>query len=307
MNVPSALVCTRDRPESLLQAVRSLLRREDEPFELLIIDQSDGDATERALAPLRSDSRLRYVRSRAAGKGAGINEGLRLAHGEVVVCTDDDCEAPPNWVTDMARVMIAHPRAAVVFCNVAAAPHDRAAGYVPAYNRTTDRVLTSVADAKRGLGLGAGIALRRSAVLAFGGYDEMFGPGSMFRSGDDWDISLRALLNGWQVYDTAGVSILHHGYRTFTEGKTHALRDWIAIGALCAKPIAAGRLSVLPLAIWLFVVEALWPPISDILRLRRPSGLSRIRGFVRGFADGLRTPVDRNTLTFRRAQALVLP
>ena len=200
---------------------------------------------------------------------------------------------------DIARVMDAHPSVAVVFCNVLAPSHDRSAGYVPAYERRSDRLLSSLVEARKGLGLGAGMALRRDAVLGFGGFDETFGPGSRFRSGDDWDISLRALLGGWDVYDTASVAILHHGFRTLAEGKEHALRDWIAIGALCAKPLRAGHLRALELALWLFVGEALWPPVHDLLRLRRPSGLSRIIGFVRGFADGLRTPVDPKTLLFR--------
>jgi hypothetical protein len=44
-----------------------------------------------------------------------------------------------------------------------------------------------------------------------------------------------------------------------------------------------------------------WPPVRDVMRLKRPSGLSRIVGFVRGFAGGLRTPLDRKTLLFRPA------
>jgi GT2 family glycosyltransferase len=185
---------------------------------------------------------------------------------------------------------------------VTADSYDTSAGYVPAYERRTDRVLTSVGDARRGIGLGAGMALRRDAILALGGFDETFGPGSRFGSGDDWDLSLRALLGGWQVYDTAELSIVHHGFRTFSEGRAHALRDWIAIGALCAKPIRALRWSAVTVAVWLFSAEALWPPLRDLLRLRKPSGASRITGFVRGFVHGLRTPVDRATLVFRTAR-----
>jgi glycosyltransferase involved in cell wall biosynthesis len=301
MSSVSALVCTRNRPDSLLRTIRSLLRPDGAAFELVVMDQSDGAESERALAVFAADRRLRYVRSAARGKGAALNEGLRLARGAIVVCTDDDCEAPPGWIVDMARVMDAQPRAAVVFCNVLADPYDRTAGYVPAYERHSDRELSSITDARRGLGLGAGMALRRQAVLDFGGFDETFGPGSRFRSGDDWDISLRALLGGWHVYDTASVSILHHGFRTMAEGREHALRDWIAIGALCAKPIRAGHVSAVTLAAWLFVVEALWPPLRDVFRGRRPSGLSRIVGFVRGFTGGLMTPVDRRTLLFKPA------
>lgn len=299
MATVSALVCTRGRPDSLLRAVRSLLSPGREPFELIVIDQSADDASQRALAEMRDDARLRYVRFARVGKGAALNHGLRLATGDIVVCTDDDCEAPPGWVMAMAAAMDAQPAAAIVFCNVTAPPYDRAAGYVPAYERSTDRTLRSVLDARHGLGLGAGMALRREAVLAFGGFDETLGPGSRFRSGDDWDISLRALLRGWNVYDTAGTAVLHHGFRTMSEGREHALRDWIAIGALCAKPIRAGNFSVAILALWIFSVQALWPPFRDVLRLRRPSGYSRIAGFLKGFVEGAQTPVDGATLTFR--------
>ncbi len=295
----SALLCTRNRPDSLLRTVQSLLVHDDRALELIIMDQSDGSESEEALAALRADPRLRYLRSRGRGKGIALNEGLRLATGATVVCTDDDCEAPARWVADMAVVMAAHPKAAIVFCNVTAGAHDSTAGYVPTFERQTDKTLHSILDARNGLGLGAGMALRRDAVLAFGGFDEAFGPGSRFGSGDDWDISVRALLRGWQVYDTASLSVLHFGFRTFAQGREHALRDWVAIGALCAKPIRAGHLSAMMLVIWLFVVEALWPPMRDAVRLVRPSGLSRIVGFMRGFWRGIRTPVDAETLVFR--------
>lgn len=293
----SVVICTRNRTESLMRTVHSILQSRGD-FELIVIDQSDERRSEAALQEL-GDERLRYARSDRRGKGAALNDGLRLASADIVVCTDDDCEAPPGWADDMAAVMAAQPAAAVVFCNVLTPRYDRTAGYIPAYERQQDRVLKTIGEARRGLGLGAGMALRRDAVLAFGGFDEAFGPGSRFASGDDWDISLRAMLRGWHVYDTAQLSVLHHGFRTFEEGRAHALRDWIAIGALCAKPIRAGYASGVLLSAWLFTVEALWPPLRDLLNLRRPGGLSRIVGFARGFAGGLRTPVEEKTLMFR--------
>lgn len=301
MNLVSVLVCTRNRPESLLRTVRSVLADAAPDIELIVMDQSEGTESQQALAGLAGDPRLRYTRTRARGKGASLNEGLRLARGAVVACTDDDCVASPGWARGMATAMESQPKAAIVFCNVVPEPYDPAVGYVPAFERRRDRVLRSVADARDGLGLGAGMALRREAILALGGFDELFGPGSRFGSGDDWDIGVRALLSGWQVYDVASLSVLHHGFRTLAEGRSHALRDWVAIGALCAKPIRAGHLSAIGLAAWLFAVEALWPPMRDLLHLRRPRGLSRIIGFTRGFVDGASTSVDRRMLVFRRS------
>jgi len=294
----SALICTRDRPTSLLRAVRSLLTPADADIELFVIDQSDGHETEQAIREL-GDARLTYVRTAARGKGAALNQGLQLAQDDVVVCTDDDCEAPPGWVAAMGRELRAAPQATILFCNVVAGPFDPSAGYIPVFVRSTDRVLSSLSDAGRGLGLGAGMALRRDAVLALGGFDETFGPGSRFGSGDDWDISLRALLAGGHVAEISRLAIVHYGFRTFAEGRYHARRDWIAIGALCAKPIRAGYLTAVMLAARLFWFHALWPPLRDLLHLRRPSGAARILGFIKGFTEGFATSVEPTTLRFR--------
>jgi GT2 family glycosyltransferase len=143
------------------------------------------------------------------------------------------------------------------------------------------------------------MVLRREAVVAFGSFDETFGSWSRFCSADDWDISLRALLVGWHVFDTVSVSVLHHGFRTLAEGREHVLRDWIAVGAVCAKLIRARHFSAVTLAAWWFTARALWPPLHDVLRLRRPRGAARIVGFIKGFREGICTPVDRETLVFR--------
>jgi hypothetical protein len=62
----TALVCTRNRPEQNGNAVRSLLDS-DESVELIVVDQSPGDATERRLAVARPPA-LRLSPTRASAK-----------------------------------------------------------------------------------------------------------------------------------------------------------------------------------------------------------------------------------------------
>jgi len=295
----SALVCTRNRAGSLVRAVRSLLADGEPELEVIVVDQSDGHESEAALETLLQDARLRYFRSGARGKGAALNEGLRLARGEIVVCTDDDCLASPGWIGGMARALRAQPGCAVLFCNVFPVPYDRSTGYVPAYERTSDRLLRRVGDTGQGHGLGAGMALRRSAVLEIGGFDEALGPGAPFLSAEDWDIANRALLRGWHVYETAELSIIHDGFRSFAQGREHAYRDWVGIGAMCAKPLRAGRFETLALTLRTLGADAIWPPLLDLLRLRRPRGVGRVLAFLSGFARGLLTPVDPRSLNYR--------
>jgi len=83
MIAATVLVCTRGRPQSVLRTVRSLLEHPGS-FELLVMDQSDDAATEDLLASCAGDPRLRYHRTPVRGKGASLNQGLRLARASVV-------------------------------------------------------------------------------------------------------------------------------------------------------------------------------------------------------------------------------
>jgi hypothetical protein len=266
-------------------------------LDLIVIDQSDGPDTGQLLTAL-SESRLRYVHSATRGVGAGLDEGLRLARSPYVIRTDDDCEVPANWAADMAAILDQDPRAALVYCNVVAEPYDRSAGYVPTYERRQSRTLRSPLATCRGRGLGAGIGYRRDAVLSVGGFDTFMGPGSKFPSADDTDIELRVLLKGWHVVDTAEVAVVHHGFRTFVDGRDHAIRDWIALGACLGKLTRTMHPSALVLAAWEFSAHAVMPPVIDVVHLRKPRGLQRIVSFCRGFAKGLTTPVDFRTMRF---------
>lgn len=293
----SALVCTRDRPDGVVVAATSLLANRELLTELIIVDQSEGPETQQRLAEIE-DPRIKYVRSQAAGKGAALNEGLQVATQEIVVCTDDDCEAPPGWIAGMVRAMNENPRAAVVFSNVLAPPYNRAEGYIPTYERRQSRSVRSVLQLCSACGLGAGMALRRSAMLDFGGCDENMGPGGLFASGDDVDLAIRALLLGWHVCDTAEVYVIHHGFRPYRQSRDHVHRDWLALGAACSKSLRARRpLGAVP-TLWHFTAAALWPPLWQLATGEKPQGLVRVKAFLRGFSAGIMTPVDRERLLF---------
>jgi len=291
-------VCTRNRPDLIATVVTTLLASVHPDFEVLVVDQSPGRETEVALGPRLQDPRLRYHRDPGQGLGRARNVALRLSHAEVVAMTDDDCEAPPEWLSSMERLFLCDPSVAVAYCSVLAGPHDPAAGFVPAYSCDGERRVTRLRDYLSPHGIGAGMAVRRTAVSGFGGFDECLGAGGRFLSYEDADIALRALLFGHAVHETGATSVLHHGFRTWQQGRALGYRDWVGVGAGHAKLWrcrAPGMARVAAHELRLFV---LGPALAGLVR-GRPQGITRGRGYVRGFLAGLRAPIDRRTACFR--------
>jgi GT2 family glycosyltransferase len=267
-------------------------------FEVVVVDQNEGDETEQSLAPWLCDPRLRYVRSATIGKSVAANIGLEVCQGQFVALTDDDCEATPQWLEVMEDVLRSNPAVGVAFCNVVAEPYDRAAGFTPDYSRRQDKLVKTLVDLCDAWGIGAGMAVRRDAVLAMGGFDPCLGPGGRFHACFDRDMSNRAVLMGYQVYETTRVHVWHFGFRNFREGRELSWRYAVGTGAAFAKPIKCGywRFSLVVASEFVRMIQ---PLVVAALHRRRPRGAKRVIGFLQGFLKGLATPVDKRTLRFR--------
>lgn len=295
----TAAICTRNRGAAAVTAARSVLANESPHLRLVIVDQSTSHETERALAEVRSDARVTYVRLSSVGVSRGRNEALRLASTEIVAFTDDDCEVVEGWLPTVQGIFDEHPRAAVAFCSVRAGPFDAQAGFIPVYECRGTRIIDNLIDKCTARGIGAGLAVRRRVVLdELRGFDEALGAGGRFPAAEDGDIATRALLAGYEVCETDQTYVIHHGFRTWAQGRELGRRDWRGIGAACAKPLRAGRWDFVPVALYELVVCAVWPPIGDLARLRRPRGVSRGISFLGGLAGGLWTPLNRKHVVF---------
>src|SRR5689334_4368079 len=96
----SAVICTRNRPDKIGQAVASVLASDYGRFDLTVIDQSTSDATQRVLDDVaQRDSRLRYLHVDQAGLSKAYNTAIGRTTGEILAFTDDDCIVPADWIS----------------------------------------------------------------------------------------------------------------------------------------------------------------------------------------------------------------
>ena len=167
------------------------------PFELTVIDQSDGALTGEALTSFAGDRRMTVLKSTRVGLSRARNIGWRKTSAELLAFTDDDCEICPGWLEGLATALAHDERVGVVFGAVRAADYDRSSGFVMAYTPQRFRVVRNIREKARVEGVGACMAIRRSLLNALGGFDEELGAGAQLYSAEDTDIAVRALLAGF--------------------------------------------------------------------------------------------------------------
>lgn len=296
----SAIICTRNRGDQILAAIQSVLANEHSKFELIVVDQSTNDITEKAVQPFTADPRLRYIRSHTVGQGLSRNIGLKTARADIIAFTDDDCTVSTHWLHAFETVFEEHPQVAVVFCNVDPAPHGHRQGVTPYRHFSQDKIYRSITQYFNSYGMGAGMALRKSAILKWGGFDESFGPGAYFRSADDIDIAMRSLLNHHWVYELSSETVIHYGFRNLAEFRELTKRDFYAVGAAHAKLTKWSLLQALPVVLYNSIYISLWMPFAMIFSLRRPKGFTRFIYYWMGFLEGMKTPVDYLHLVYLR-------
>src|SRR5262249_12033746 len=104
----SVLIPTRNRPELLREAVKSLLNQTLPPSETIVID--DGSDRPPLLHDL--DPRIRIIHPKKAGKSKTPNRAHATATGYAVIVLEDDDLFPPRTLELHVKALAANPTAA---------------------------------------------------------------------------------------------------------------------------------------------------------------------------------------------------
>jgi O-antigen biosynthesis protein len=224
----SVVVCTRNRPDSVMLTLRGLAAQHYRPFEIVLVDNApSSDATKEAvLAEFGSDSRLRYVREPRPGLSCARNRGVAEATADIVAFTDDDVRVDPWWLDGIVRGFRAAPDVACVTGIIATAEINNAAqlyfhalhsreewGYScerRIYDLTENRDDSPLYPYAAGMfGAGANFAVSRRVVKEIGGFDEALGAGTASGGGEDLNIFMRIILSGNRIVYEPSAIVFH--------------------------------------------------------------------------------------------------
>jgi GT2 family glycosyltransferase len=201
----TVVVCSRDRPDALARCLKSVAEAVRAGDEVIVVE-SGMPAESSAAAPSLLVP-YRHLRSADRRKSAKLNLAARHATGGVLLLTDDDCQVPPGWVQAMTEAFEMAPRVAVAFgpvLGLTSLPGGRPAA----------RLAPGPAPQENwAYAHGASMAVLRSSLFDVGGFDERLGPGSATQAGEEADLVVRLVEQGWACVIADAPAVTHDDWR----------------------------------------------------------------------------------------------
>ena len=216
----SVIVPTYNRLGRLRQVIAAFERQAypSDAYEVIVISDGSTDGTDAYLKTLRSTMQLRWLTQANKGPAAARNAGVRTAVGEFIVFVDDDVVPEPELLKEHAR---SHHEAEgdVVVLGPLLTPE----GFemAPWVRWEQEMLMKQYSAMLRGDWLATArqfytgnASLRRSHILAAGGFDEGF------RRAEDVELAYRLANSGLKfVFNNraAGMHFADRSYRAWLD------------------------------------------------------------------------------------------
>jgi len=223
----SIVLCTRDRPESLIVTLRGLATLRYEPFEIVVVDNAPSSDMARAAfeAEFGNDARFRYISEPRPGLSRARNRGVAESTSDIIAFTDDDVRVDQWWLEGIVRgfeqaddvACVTGLTRAALLDTVAQLYFDLRQGWGSSCERRIFDLVEHRHDSplypySNVFGAGANFAVTRTALEQLGGFDEALGAGTLCGGGEDLDVFVQTVLAGYRlVYEPS--AIVSHVHR----------------------------------------------------------------------------------------------
>ncbi|MDP7397946.1 MAG: glycosyltransferase family A protein [Lentisphaeria bacterium] len=229
---------TRNRPEMLMQSLAALLQNTVLPAEIVVVDQSDDDATKVALEQF-GNPLVRHVPSDLRGLSNSRNVGIEASTGALIGFLDDDCIPAPDWVASALRAAGDFPQSQILIGEVYDEINEISGA---ALAGLTPRIVTLQGRNDPWIvgPTGGNSFFRRQVFEAVGVFDPVLGQGAEFPGAEDADMVYRVLKCGLEVTYTDAIRVHHLDWRNDEANINNTYNYGLGVGAMFAKHAAAG-------------------------------------------------------------------
>ena len=242
----SIIICTRNRAFALTDCLNSLaasvVNAGLKDAEIVVVNNASTDNTAEVVNAWAATSPVpvQLVLETRKGLSAARNCGARVARGQLIVFTDDDCRLSPTYIAEALKYEasdngLVMRSGAVVLGD----PDD-----LPITIKTVTAMKQwkkpmSVKDEGDLLGgslIGCNMVMRREVLDKLGTFDENLGAGTLCPAAEDTDYFYRAYLAGVTLELVPDLVIVHYHGRKRESDRTSLLKNYgVGNAALAVK------------------------------------------------------------------------
>lgn len=209
----SLLISSRNRPQLLLDAVRSVLEGSRAPNEVIVVDQSDVPNEELGALQMPEYVTLRYIKSDTVGLSHSRNIAFEHATHSVIVVIDDDCVVETGWFEAIVQALVAAGPKAIITGRVIAGEAEEQGAFAPSLHASEKPARFSGRITSDPLAT-FNFALHTATHAEIGPFDVRIGPGTRFPAAEDNDYGYRLLRAGYTIVFEPGAVVRHRSWRT---------------------------------------------------------------------------------------------
>ena len=241
----SVIVGTRNRADAIADCLSSVAaafaKAAPVDAELIVVDNGSTDATSKDIQNWLGSCPfpVRFLFEPTPGLSAARNYAMRVAQGDLLVFTDDDCRLSENYVTDLLRHDAAEVDPVLRGGRVELGdPTDLTLSIKtsPEAMRWHRRLNSAKHENLPATIVGCNLALRREVAERIGPFDERFGPGVSIPASEDTDWIYRAYLADITIEYVPDMVVYHcHGRKLPSEGDKIFANYALGNGALYVK------------------------------------------------------------------------
>ncbi len=226
----SLIVATLDRPNEIEKLLQSLSIQTFSDFEIIIVDQSSSDLTLSVANSFKHKLNINYIHSLKKGLSHARNLGILKAKGKIIAFPDDDCIYSSS-VLELVDLQFQKDSSIQIVTTNSQVSFSINETYHNSPNKACE--LNKWNIFKTAISFTLFIKLSNNEQLKF---DEQFGVGANFGSGEETDLLLRLLNDGKMGIYNPDIIVYHPANKLMSIERGY--RYALGFGALHRKHIS---------------------------------------------------------------------
>jgi GT2 family glycosyltransferase len=217
----SIIIITRNRPFMLQHGIEHALGQQYPHKEIIVVDSSSNDESERIVAQYPDVIGVR-LRGQRNNMPQARNAGLAVASGDILAFVDDDAMVQPGWLTALVNTYRNEAVGAVGGRVIEMpAPHcDEVRGTPRFLIRPSGRVIGkgrgvfSTEEIEVDHISGGNMSFRREVLEQVGGFDPNY---TLTNFLEETDLCIRVKRAGWRIMYVPTMAVVHFSFRAINK------------------------------------------------------------------------------------------